>query len=158
MYPIKRKKKKRTKNLEIHVEEATRSPKCVNVKRPTASHILVKLAKNEWQRKNTKGSKAEENNLQRNPYQAFNVFSCRNLTSWERMEWHIQIFERQKFSAKNSLSSKNILQIWWRNKNFPIQTQPKGLHSHKTPHLHKKSSTRPHYLKKKGREWLQITE
>uniref|UniRef100_A0A9L0SPR1 L1 transposable element RRM domain-containing protein n=1 Tax=Equus caballus TaxID=9796 RepID=A0A9L0SPR1_HORSE len=33
------------KEREIHVEKAIRSPKYVNVKRPTARHIVVKLAK-----------------------------------------------------------------------------------------------------------------
>ena len=33
------------KEMEIHVEEAARFPKCVNVKSPTARHVVVKLAK-----------------------------------------------------------------------------------------------------------------
>ena len=33
------------KEMEIHMEEATRSPRFVNVKRPTARHMVVKLAK-----------------------------------------------------------------------------------------------------------------
>ena len=39
-----------------------------------------KNSKNEWQRMNTQGSKAEENNLQRKPYQTFSRFLYRNLT------------------------------------------------------------------------------
>ena len=33
------------KEMEIHVKEASTSPKYVNVKRSTARHIVVKLAK-----------------------------------------------------------------------------------------------------------------
>ena len=33
------------KDMEIHVEEAIRSPKYVNLKRPMARHTVVKLAK-----------------------------------------------------------------------------------------------------------------
>ena len=33
------------KEMEIHVEEAIRSPKYVSVKRPSVRHIVVKVAK-----------------------------------------------------------------------------------------------------------------
>ena len=73
------------KEMEIHVKEGTRTPKYVNVETPTARHMVVKLAKVN-DRKNIKGSKAEENKIQRNSYQDFRGFPRRKLTGQERVE------------------------------------------------------------------------
>ena len=55
------------KEKEIHVKKTTRSPDYINVKRLTARHIVVKPAKVNDKEKNSKGSKAEENNYKGTP-------------------------------------------------------------------------------------------
>ena len=47
------------------------------------------------------------------------------------MAWYIQSAEWEKSAAKNTLSSKAVIQNR-RSKEFPRQTKTKGVHDHKT--------------------------
>ena len=65
------------KELELQVKEVNRTPHYINVKRPSLRYILATLAKvNDKE----KIFRAEENNLQGNPYQGFSGFLSRNIT------------------------------------------------------------------------------
>ena len=65
--------------LELQVKEANKTPNYINVKKTVSKGYISKTGKSQRQRKNIKGSKAEENNLQRNRYQAFCGFLRRNI-------------------------------------------------------------------------------
>ena len=98
------------KEMEIHVEEAIRFPKYVNVKRPTARHIVVKLAKVNDKEKIPRVARQKKITYKGTPIRLSANFSAE---TWQaRRDWK-DIFKslKEKLSAKNTLSRKNIFQI-----------------------------------------------
>ena len=49
-----------------------------------------------------------------------------------RREWHIQSDEREDPTTKNTLPSKTLLQIWWRNLNLSRQAKVNKIQHHQT--------------------------
>ena len=49
-----------------------------------------------------------------------------------RKEWHdiFKVLKEKKFAAKNTLSGQDIIQYIRRDKEFPTQTEAKGVHDH----------------------------
>ena len=66
------------KGLELHVKEANITPNYINARRPSPSHIIVKLSKVNNKEKILRA--ARQKNIQRNLYQVFSGFLSRNLT------------------------------------------------------------------------------
>ena len=71
---------------EIHVEEAARSPKYVNVKRPTAGHIVVKLAKMNDKEKIPRATRHKKITYKGTPIILLEDFSAETLQA--RRDWN----------------------------------------------------------------------
>ena len=57
------------KEIVMQVQEEQRVPYRINPRKNTARHILIKLTKIKFKRKNIKSSKGKtKNNIQRNPH------------------------------------------------------------------------------------------
>ena len=74
------------KEREIHVEDASRSPRYVNVKRPTARHIVVKLAKMNDKEGRLRTARQKKINYKGTPIRLSADFSAETLQA--RREWN----------------------------------------------------------------------
>ena len=72
------------------------------------------------------------NNIQGNSHQAISWFLNRNSTSQKRMAWYIYSDDREEPTTKNTLPSKTLLQIWWRNQKLSRQAKIKRIQHHQT--------------------------
>ena len=63
------------------------------------------------------------NNTQGNSHQVISWFLNRNSPSQKGMAWYIKSDEREEPTTENNLSSKTLIQIWWRNPKFSRQAK-----------------------------------
>ena len=72
------------------------------------------------------------NNTQENSHQVISWFLNRNSPSQKGMAWYIKSDEREEPTTENNLSSKTLIQIWWRNPKFSRQAKLKEFSITKT--------------------------
>ena len=72
------------------------------------------------------------NNIQENSHQAISWFFNRYSTIQKGMAWYIYSDEREEPTIKNTLSSKTLPQIWWRNQKLSRQAKVKRIQHHQT--------------------------
>uniref|UniRef100_A0A9L0T0J7 L1 transposable element RRM domain-containing protein n=1 Tax=Equus caballus TaxID=9796 RepID=A0A9L0T0J7_HORSE len=145
------------KEMEIHVEEAIRSPKYVNVKRPTAMHIVVKLAKLNDKENTLSAARQKKTTYKGTPIRLSADFSAETLQA--RREWN-DIFKSLKdknFQPRKLYSPKISFRYDGEIKTLPDKQKLREFRATRPPN--KKFSKRPSHLKKrKRRKGLQSTE
>ena len=72
------------------------------------------------------------NNIQGNSHHVISWLLNRNSTSQKRMAWYIYSDDREEPTTKNTLPSKTLLQIWWRNQKLSRQAKVKRIQHHQT--------------------------
>uniref|UniRef100_A0A9L0SAJ1 L1 transposable element RRM domain-containing protein n=1 Tax=Equus caballus TaxID=9796 RepID=A0A9L0SAJ1_HORSE len=92
------------KEREICVEEASRSPRFVNAKRPTAKHIVVKVARMNDKERISRAARQKKITYKGTPIRLSADFSAENLQA--RREWN-DIFKTLK---DKNLQPRNIQQ------------------------------------------------
>ena len=72
------------------------------------------------------------NNIQGNSQKVNSWFLSRNSTSQKGMGWYTSSDEREDLTAKITLPSKDLIQIWWRNQKLYWQAKAKRIQHHQT--------------------------
>ena len=98
--------------------EAQRVPYRINPRRNTARHILIKLTKTKHKERILKAAREK----QQVTYKGNSICLTADLsaeTMQTRREWQ-DIFKilKKKSTTKNTVPGKDLIQNWWRNKNF----------------------------------------
>ena len=109
-----------------------RVPGRINPRRNMLRNTVIKQTKVKTM-KNIKSNKRKvTNNIQGNSHKVINWLLNRNSTSQKRMAWYIYSDDREEPTTKNTLPSKTLLQIWWRNQNLSRQRDVKRIQHHQT--------------------------
>ena len=114
------------------LQETQRVPSKRNPKRPTSTHIIIKMAKFQ-DRENLKGSKGETgSNIQGSPNKVSNWLLNGNAPSQQRMAKNIPSNENQRPATKTTLPSKALNHDRRTNKELPRQKKSTRIHLHQT--------------------------
>ena len=83
--------------------------------------------------KNIKSNKGKQQiTFKGTPFRLSAHFLNRNSISQKGMAWYIKSGERKEPTTKNTLWSKTLLQIWWRNQKLSRQAKVKRIQHHQT--------------------------
>ena len=121
------------KEIVIEVQEAQRVSYRINPRRNTLRHILIKLPKIKYKGKNIKSNKGKAtNNIQGNYHKVISWFFSRNSAGQKGVAGYICSDEGGQTTTKNTLPSKALIQIQWRNQKLYGHTKAKIIQHHQT--------------------------
>ena len=115
------------KDTDIKIQEAQRTPIRFNKNQPSTRHIIVKFTKYSGKERIMKAAREKKSLTYKGRFAAD---LSRNLAGQKGVVGYIQCAESEKYAAKNSLSSKAVIQNRRRDKKFPRQTKIKGVCDH----------------------------
>ena len=122
------------KDIVNQVQEAQRVPGKINPRKNTLRHIVIKMTKIKDKDKIwNKGKRT--NNIQGNSHKVISWFLNRNLAFFtSQKEWHnkFEVIKGKKPTTKNTLPSKTLVQIWWRNQKLSRQAKFNRIPHHET--------------------------
>ena len=121
------------KEIVNQVQEAQRVPYRINQKRNMPRHILIKLSKIKYKEKILKAAREKQQITYRgSPIRLTAGFSAE--TPQARREWQdtFKLMNGKKPSTKNTLPSKALIQICWRNQQLYRQSKTKRCQHHQT--------------------------
>uniref|UniRef100_A0A9L0TNM8 LINE-1 retrotransposable element ORF1 protein n=1 Tax=Equus caballus TaxID=9796 RepID=A0A9L0TNM8_HORSE len=147
----------RGKEREICEEEASRSPRYVNVKRPIARPIVVKLAKMNDKERTVRAARQKKTTYTGTPIRLSADFSAETLQARRECNDIIKSLKDKNFQPRILYPAKISFRYDGEIKTFPDKHKLREFVATRSPY--KKSSRRPSYLKnKKGRKGSQSPE
>ena len=119
------------KDTDIKTQEAQSTRIRVNKNRPSARHIIVEFTKHSGKERIMKAAREKKKSLTyKGTDQVCSRPIHRNLAGQKGVAGYFQCAESEKYAAKNSLSSKAVIQNIRRDKKVPRQTKIKGVCDH----------------------------
>ena len=133
-------------------QESQRVPIKRNPKRPTARHVIIKMAKVQDKERISKAAREKGSNIRGSPNKVSNWFLNGNAPSQKRMAKNIPSNENQKTATKTTLPSMALNQDRRPNKEFPRQKKSKRIYLHQTSSARDAKGTALRKWRKRERE------
>ena len=130
--------------------QETQSPEQENTKRPTARHILIKMAKFQDKERILKEAREKQEVTYKGaPIRLATDFSMETLQARRERQKNIPSNDNQRPATKATLPSKALNQDRRANKELPRQKKSKRIHVHQTSSARDAKGTA---LRKEGKE------
>ena len=121
------------REANIRVQEAERTPPKLNHDKPTSRHVIVQFANIRSKDIVLKAARAKKSLTDQG--KGIRITSDLSTQTWNERKVlggaFLKLFER-KHAAKDPLSSKAVIQNWWRYKDLPGSAETDQIHNHET--------------------------